>query len=303
MDEVTTTQETAPEATDTNTVNNEPVDDDLIDAKAPAEATPTETMLADVYLSDELRKNPTIKNLEGKSVTDMAKMVIEGQKLVGADKFVVPGNDATPDEWTSIYKKLGRPDTPDAYNLKAIEDMPEGLMSEDRIKQFAQLAFDKGLSAMQANAILDFAKGNVKEDYDSVESRKEETLQVGRDTLMKDYGNAFQEKCALANSVLRNSPGGDEFREALKSAGLGNDPRVIKFLADTVGPTIGEDRLLGLDTARNRSGVNTPEEAQAKILELRKRDGFGVKGHPDEQSIKNEYIKLVEDAHPEQKSA
>ena len=298
-----TSESPVTESVDNSTVNNQPIkSDDLIDVKEAAPKPPDDLKLDDLYLPDAIRNDPTIKNLEGKTLTDMANMLIAGQKMIGADKFVIPGKDATPDEWTAIYKKLGRPDTPDAYNFKEVEEIPENIRNPERVGEFAKLVHEEGLSSKQANRIFQFHQEMTVKELARMEASKEELLQAGREALMKEYGNAFEEKCRLANSVLRNTRGGEEFRQALKDADLGNDPRVIKFLADTVGPNIGEDRLVGLDTGRSSSGANTPEEAKAKIAELRAKEGFGIKGHPQYATIMNEYTKLVDDAYPEGKA-
>ena len=45
-------------------------------------------------------------------INGMVKSYIHGQKMVGADKIVIPGEDASDDERGAFFTKLGRPDEP-----------------------------------------------------------------------------------------------------------------------------------------------------------------------------------------------
>ena len=291
-----TAEPTTEQAIDTS---KQTVNGDLIDTTQDTPATPpTQTMMKDVYLSDDNRNDPTIKNMAEGSVDDMATMLRNSQKMVGADKLNIPGKDASDDEWTNVYKKLGRPDTAEDYNFRYIDELPEQYRDQDLLGKFGKLAFENGYSAKQAHAAFQFHQEVAAAEVARKEQVKEETLQAGRESLEKEWGNAFDDKCRLANSVLRNIKGGDEFRQALKEKDLGNDPRIMRFLADAIGPNIGEDRLIGLDTS-NRNASNTPEVADAKMAEMRSHPAFGDKYHPENATIKAQYHELIKDKYPE----
>jgi len=291
--------EPTPDATGTDTPTFTSAKGDLIDTNVNTPPTPpTQTMLKDVYISDDNRNDPTIKNMVDGSVDDMATMLRNSQKMIGGDKIAIPSKDATDQEWTDVYKKLGRPDTVEDYNFKYIEELPEQYHDQELLGKFADLAFKNGYSAKQANAAFQFHQEVAASEVARRDQVTQETLDAGREALQKEWGNAFDDKCRLANSVLRNTKGGDEFRQALKEKDLGNDPRILRFLADAVGPNIGEDRLIGLDSgARNRS--NTPEAADAKMTELRSHAAFADKYHPEHPTIKAQYQELLKDKYPE----
>ena len=71
-------------------------------------------------LSDELRADKSLENI--KDISSLAKSYIHAQKLVGADKIPVPNKHATEQDWDAVYKRLGRPDTPDGYKYNLPED-------------------------------------------------------------------------------------------------------------------------------------------------------------------------------------
>ena len=294
--ETSTAEKVVDSATDTS---KQTINGDLIDTNENTPVTPPkETFLKDVYLPDEIRNDPTIKNLEGKSVTDLAKMMLNGQKAIGADKFSIPADDAPEEEWETIFKKMGRPESPDLYNLKQPEDFPEGLYNEEIAKEYGDIAFKLGLTAKQAAGLSHWHNSKALSGHEAIEKAKEEALDAGRDALESEWGNAFDDKCRLANSVLRNTKGGEEVKLALKEHGLGNDPRILKWLANTVGPTVGEDRLIGLD-ASSKNRTSTPEAAKNKLVELRSRAGYADKYHVEHDQVMNEYQAALKDAYPE----
>lgn len=270
---------------------------DLIDSNASAApTTQTDVLLSDVYLPDDIKNNPSITPI--KTVTDLAKRTINAESLVGADKVVIPGKDATPQDWEEVYKKLGRPDTPETYNLKPTPDLPEGVISEDRVKEYAAKVHELGLSTKQTNELFQWYQDKLLGDQTAMDEVQSQQAENAAEQLKREYGNAFDEKVRLANSVFRNTNGGDEARAAIKEKGLDNDTRIIKWAIE-LGAAMGEDRMLGLDGGRGGQGAQTPDAAQAKIKELMSKPAYADKYHAEHETVMAEVKTLLADAHPE----
>lgn len=64
--------------------------------------------------------------------------------------LVMPGKDATPEQWAEFYSAIGRPETPDAYDLP----VPEG---DDGAfaKQMAPVLHKHGVTAAQAKGLAE----------------------------------------------------------------------------------------------------------------------------------------------------
>ena len=62
----------------------------------------------------------------------------------------MPGKDATPEEWAAFYGQLGRPETPEGYELP----LPEG---DDGAfaKEMAPILHKHGVTAAQAKGLAD----------------------------------------------------------------------------------------------------------------------------------------------------
>ena len=60
---------------------------------------------------------------------------ISKDELVGLDKIAVPNKHATDEDWKEVYKKLGSPETADAYKYSLPEDHQ---VPEDTLKSFSE---------------------------------------------------------------------------------------------------------------------------------------------------------------------
>lgn len=104
--------------------------------------------LSDWYagLSDELRADKTLELFKGKSVEDVAKGLIERQKMIG-NRVPLPSDD-DPNSFTAFAAAV-RPEKPDGYTI----DLPEGTPT-DFADHMRQGFFDGGLHPKQAEIVL-----------------------------------------------------------------------------------------------------------------------------------------------------
>ena len=58
-------------------------------------------------LPEDLKSDPSL--LTVKDVPGLAKSYIHAQKMIGADKLAIPGKNASEEEWSAVYEKLGKP--------------------------------------------------------------------------------------------------------------------------------------------------------------------------------------------------
>lgn len=62
--------------------------------------------------------------------------------------LTMPGKDATPEDWSAFYTQIGRPETPDGYDLP-LPDGDDGVFA----KQMAPVLHKHGVSAEQAKGL------------------------------------------------------------------------------------------------------------------------------------------------------
>ena len=185
-------------------------------------------------LPDDLKASPEVARY-----TDLAGFVKGQHELRAAFDGKIPTAESTDEERGSFWDKLGRPETPAGYDLKAPADLPEGMIwDESAITAAAETAHKLGLSAAQF-------KGMVALDTASKVSGKlkqEEEIEIDRiesvTELKKEWGGAYEQELKRAAVTARAFCTDEQFAE-LEKSGLNDDPTFIKF-ASRLGLAMGE---------------------------------------------------------------
>lgn len=221
------------------------------DSGAPGE---TKAPGYDAQLPDALKGHKSLAKLP--RIGDLAQAYIELEGRQG-NSVQIPGADASPADWNKVYGLLGRPETKDAYDFTNVP-VPPGVTLTDEAKALYQgIAFDSGLNNVQAGKLLEWHQGVVATAFKALAARKAEA----KEKLQQDWGDQYEGKMEMGLRTLKKfaSPASDgtpnEFVTFLKETGLGNDPRMSKFLAD-VGGAMGEDVL-----PKGEGGSAAPESA------------------------------------------
>lgn len=217
-------------------------------------------------IPEEIRGHSSLEHIN--DIGALAKSYVHAQQMVGADKVALPGKSATADEWGEVYAKLGRPESPDGYEL-AYNNIPEGAeMDDGMVSWFKETAHKAGMNPQQAQMMLDAYNEMQFSDAESMGLEAQARVEQVESELRKEYGQAFDDRMALANGVLSEF-GNPELTEVQLADGtmLGDNPEVIRMLANMgvyLRDKVGEDTLEGVKT----SGGVTPNDAQAKVMEL-----------------------------------
>ena len=103
-------------------------------------------------LAEDVRNEPSLQNIQ--DLDQLAKGYVHAQRMVGADKIALPNKHATEDDWNQFYGKLGRPDSPEAYEIN-YQPPVEGYEATN-LPGFQDAAFRAGLNSDQAQLLLDW---------------------------------------------------------------------------------------------------------------------------------------------------
>lgn len=207
-------------------------------------------------LVDELKNDPSIAQI--KDINSMAKSFIHAQRMVGANKVVIPGANATPDDWNAFFKAVGRPDAPEGYDLPGPKD--EKAAGYEAYKQFRDTAHKAGLTNAQASSVLEFLVALGESEYSNADAAIKQQREQAAAELRKEWGLAYDKNVAIANRLVQAFGGDAKSQQALAEV-IGNNPQVIKFCA-AIGSKLLEDNLLG---EVGGSGALSPAEAKAKV--------------------------------------
>ena len=246
-------------------------------------------------IPEEIRGHKSLETIQ--DLPSLAKSYVNAQSMIGADKIALPGKSSTPEQWSEIYSKLGRPEAADKYELS--NNLPEGQeLDATLMGGFTNTAHAAGLSTQQAQSLLDWYN-NVLVDSTSQTTAAEQTqLEEKTNALKQHYGPAFEERVNLAKAVSAQFTEGDEsiFDVKLEDGSLlGNHPDFIKMAANMgifMKEKMGEDTLEGV----KHTGVATTHELKGKIAELQRPDGpYWDNKHPEHDWYVKEVTRLNTD--------
>ena len=98
-------------------------------------------------IPEEIRGHKSLEHIQ--DVGSLAKSYVNAQSMIGADKVAIPGKHATDDDWGEVYRRLGRPDEPEGYQLD--NNPGEGIEPNEQMLQwFMGAAHEAGLSGAKA---------------------------------------------------------------------------------------------------------------------------------------------------------
>ena len=202
--------------------------------------------------SEEYRENPNIAKYS--SLDEMAKGLINQASLIGKKGLVRPGEDATKEEWNNFYNSIGRPETADSYEYKAIEGAPDA--DPERLSAFKEFSHSKGFTQEQFNDLIEYQYNQEVAVKEQLEAQAEEEAKITKNDLMKEWGPKFDDNLRVANKIADKLG----LTDLLIKVGADNNKEVISKLYD-LSSQFGEATFTG-DTSVMGGGF----ESQIKAI-------------------------------------
>tara|TARA_R110002020_G_scaffold161060_1_gene345790 strand:+ start:274 stop:1080 length:807 start_codon:yes stop_codon:yes gene_type:complete len=236
-------------------------------------------------LPEDVREDPSMQAIQ--TVDNLAKSYVNAQKMIGADKIIVPNKYAEENEWQDVFTKLGLPETPDKYEI-AVNDKE---VDKEFFSNFKQAAHGAGILPNQAQKIFDWyneASGKMVQDQTN---QTQATEKEAIDSLRNEWGSAYDSKLKAAHAGVSHY-GNEELTAFLEETGLGNNPNIIKTFAK-IGESLSEDAFK--DGGPTNFGM-TPQDAQTQINSVMadKKHPYHDKYHPNHTNAVSEVTKLFE---------
>ncbi len=278
------TQETVPvDQATTETVEQTP-------AIAPAEQSSSWKN----SISEEFRKDPSIEKFT--EIDALAKSYINATRMIGQDKIVIPTKNSTQEAWDEAYEKLGRPESPDKYNLKIESDVIN--MDENAIKSFAEQSHKLGLNSKQAEGILDFYKNNMEGSAQQSKIDTETAQAQSEQELRSEWGRDFDAKVQQAGAIAKANINPEVLDMTLSSGiRLGDHPEIIKGFSK-IANMMSEDKIVSTES----ENVNSVADIESEISAITNNtDGpYWNKQHPDHDKVVQQVYTLREMAQPKE---
>lgn len=207
-----------------------------------------------------LRDHPALSKYATKD--EAVKALVHAQRMLGRrPEGYMPVPTGQDDErWQEVWQALGRPESPEEYELPEF-DLPEDVeIREDLKTEFVERSHQLGLNGPQASGLFEWFVSrmmDVRHEMDGEEetlSRKEmESLRALHRT---ETPSVLEQARQAALAV-----GGEELLDALEQTRAGNRASVINAFA-RMAPLVLEGRF------RGRKGLEDGEMTPDKLREM-----------------------------------
>ena len=215
-------------------------------------------------LPEELRKDPTIANY--KTISDMAKGLVETKKLVGTIKRP--------------------PENTDGYKFNPVEGLPANFNLEAMDKEFKDFAFKSGMDVDTAAK----ARGNyytmMAMRMKQAEEAKLARIQANETALRAEWGADYDKNLNAVTKMLASAD--PELAAELAPVIAKNVPKALKGFSK-IANLLGEDALRSLGMNPNAGTTADQQFVTECETALVKQD----KTHPyfnERDSRHNEYV-------------
>jgi hypothetical protein len=260
-------------------------------------------------LPEDMREDPLFSNME--SVEDLAKEHRNVQKLVGADKVVLPKEDTPLPEVKSFFEKLGRPEDITAYDISDIE-RPENMPWDGDLERVMKTAAHQaGMNPAQVKKLFEPYIKHTAEQWSNMKRLEDHNAQQASEALRSEWGTAYDENVTRATNAFHQVFGsdGEEMRSLRLANGdhLGNHPKILTAMAK-LADLLGEHGALeeGDSEGGHRFGV-TRDEALAQLNELSASEEFQKdlydRSRPGHKAAVEKRRILYEQAYPEPRAS
>lgn len=180
---------------------------------------------------------------------------------------IIIGAELSDSDREEVYRRLGRPDTPEGYDISEI--VPE-TYSQDVIEQFKQKAHEAGMTPDGVKKMAQWYKElEIQQQEAIVKSRREQDERHLLE-LKRDFGVKFDEEVQNARKAL-DAYTDKAFRQYMDNTGLGNHPALVKAFAK-IGRELSEDKLVQSETATRLA--KNEELVRSEISRLRSDQAF-----------------------------
>jgi hypothetical protein len=231
---------------------------------------------------------------------DLLRQYRDLEAIVGPDQVQMPGGDATPEEITAFWSRMGRPETPDGYNISPGESASgyDTMLSD----WFRNAAHAVHMPVDMAESLHDRFREQAAEASAEYWQQDEQERKESEATLRQEWGRGFDARIEDAQRAVHRL-GGDTLKQIFNETGLGDHPALIRAFSE-----MGRFLAGGGNTAPNAPATAAPShtsgttQAQREILRLRSDDKFmtayGDRTHPSHNIAQEQMDELHSVAYP-----
>ena len=217
------------------------------------------------HIDEDIRGEECFK-LVG-NFNEMAKQFVHSQRMVGKEKVVLPGEDASDEELNIFYDQIGRPKTVDDYAYKKPDGVPDTERSDERMAEIRKFAHENGYTQRQFNRLMKNDDARILDDLTNAEATAIRQTDEAEQELKDLWGMAYEERIHIVNRFINETTEDGEERDAFIKE-FGRNPTFVKWAASVGKKLVESDVLIAELTEK------APKEAQAELDEWHASDDY-----------------------------
>ena len=243
-------------------------------------------------IPEDLRQHPSLSPI--KDVENLARSYVNAQRLIGADKIPMPVNP-TDEDLDRIYGKLGRPETPDQYQIAT----DGNIVTEEVATGYADVAHKLRLTPDQANGVLEYYRSVTQGNIETMNATNQKSLEESSSALQAEWGDKYDNKMQSAQKVVDQFEAGQIMEMQLADGTkLGNHPDIIKTfakIAEFRQNVTSEDTVSESATSLGMS----PQQAENEITAIMsdRNHAYWDRKNPQHNAAVERMTKLMEMQH------
>lgn len=259
-------------------------------------------------LPAEYHSEKSLESIKGKDWAEagpaLVKSYVNAQKLVGADKLVLPTATSTPEQIKEFRTKLGVPEKFEDYGVKLPEGVKAEQLDQKLVDSWRQRLHAQGVPKAAAEALIaDYITDSVGYVAAAEKARTDQDAQWEL-SLKQKFGDQYDAQVNYARHALANL-GTPELAAAIDKAGFGNHPELVSFFAKA-GKAISDDSANGRGNGQGNGAPKTAAAAQAALDAFNRDDtkqkALWDKSHASHEAVVKERAALFETAFPKEKA-
>lgn len=281
------------ESTDNLTQTDNQTQTETVTAPQTAPATQTVPSWKSTLRTD-LKDSPLLQKFEdtpegfNKAFESHANL----EKLLGHEKVPVPKDDKDVEGWSRYKKAFGIPEKPDGYKLPDVK-LPESLKGYaiDKSK-FAEVAHSLNLTPAQATKQWQIYNELNTQTYNKLVEEHQGKVTQAINALKQEWGEAYNQKIELGQSVINQFSDSQEMNDYLTSA-LVTSPLGSKFLAK-IGEQFSENKVGDFQPKRF---TLTPEQAKNELDKIKADPNHPYNNHKATNADHEAAVQYVNSLH------
>jgi hypothetical protein len=233
-------------------------------------------------LPEDIRGEKCLDNIH--NFESMVKSYVSGQRMIGAKKVAIPGENSTADDWNAFYSAIGRPAKADDYKLDNVK-LPEGIeLDDEQLAAYRKFAHDNGMTQKTFEAALAYDVARVEKQMAAAAAAAAAELSETEGKLKKDWGLTYQQQLGYAQRALQEYG----LVNLMNTKALSNNYDFIVAMAK-IGATLSESRMP--DGAKN-----TPADIDSQLQAITgdMNHAYYKREHPQHEAAVKEVMRLLD---------